>query len=223
VLFDRFGVLENWSLPEVAFLYGLVNVSFALAESVGRGFDIFDLGVRRGDFDRILLRPRNTAFQVAGGQVAMMRVGRLLQGLMVLIIAARALGVVWTPAKVLLVLFAVAGGTALFIGLFVFQATISFWTIQSLEIVNTLTYGGCEAGKFPVSIYAKWFRSLFIFVVPLACVQYFPSLAVFEKVDPMMASPAWFQWSAPAMGFLFLAVALRFWRFGVRHYRSTGS
>ncbi len=223
VLFDRFRALDNWSLPEVAFLYGLVNVSFALSEGIGRGFDVFHLSVRRGEFDRMLLRPRSAALQVAGNEVQMMRAGRLAQALLVLLIASRALSVAWTPAKVFLVLFAVTGGVCLFIGLFVFQATISFWTVQSLEIVNTLTYGGCEAGKFPVSIYKRWFRTLFIFVVPLACVQYFPSLAIFEKVDPMMASPVWFQWSAPAMGVLFLAAALGFWRFGVRHYRSTGS
>ena len=122
-----------------------------------------------------------------------------------------------------LTLFAIAGGVCLFMGLVVIQATCSFWTVETLEVFNSLTHGGCEAGKFPVSIYKKWFRTLFIFVVPLACVQYFPSLAVFEKVDPMMASPVWLQWSAPAMGVLFLAAALQVWRFGVRHYRSTGS
>ena len=33
-LFDRFGRLEGWRLPQVALLYGMANVSFAIAEAV---------------------------------------------------------------------------------------------------------------------------------------------------------------------------------------------
>ena len=38
-LFSSFGALQGWSLYEVAVLFGIVNLSFALAEGIGRGFD----------------------------------------------------------------------------------------------------------------------------------------------------------------------------------------
>ncbi|MGD8416842.1 MAG: hypothetical protein PVH91_07285, partial [Pseudomonadales bacterium] len=48
-LFDRFGMLGRWSLAEVAFLYGIVNVAFPISEAVARGFDVFgDQFVRTG-------------------------------------------------------------------------------------------------------------------------------------------------------------------------------
>jgi len=40
-LFARFKPLGGWQLPEVAFFYGMINVAFALAEGLGRGFDTF--------------------------------------------------------------------------------------------------------------------------------------------------------------------------------------
>ena len=40
-LFDRFGRLHNWSLPEIAVFYGLVNCTFACADALSRGFDQF--------------------------------------------------------------------------------------------------------------------------------------------------------------------------------------
>ncbi|HZP82029.1 MAG TPA: ABC-2 family transporter protein, partial [Chthonomonadaceae bacterium] len=79
-LFHRFGSLRGWTLPEVALFYGIANVAFALAEGFGRGFDTFANLVKSGDFDRLLLRPRDTAFQVAAQELQLMRVGRLLQG-----------------------------------------------------------------------------------------------------------------------------------------------
>lgn len=89
--------------------------------------------------------------------------------------------------------------------------------------MNTVTYGGTETGQYPLSIYAPWFRRFFTFVVPLACVTYFPVLAILGRDDPVAASPEWFRWAAPLVGLVFLQATLQVWRVGVRHYRSTGS
>ena len=222
-LFARFGTLRGWRLAEVAMFYGLIHVAFALAEAVGRGFDVFAAKVKSGDFDRILLRPRSTTFQIAAQELQLMRIGRLTQGLIVLMWSAQALEVQWTVARVGLTVFTVVGGACLFYGLFVLQAAMAFWTTETLELMNTVTYGGTETGQYPLSIYRPWFRKFFTFVVPLACVSYFPALAILGRDDPLVGSPVWFRWAAPVVGVLFLAVTLRVWTFGVRHYRSTGS
>ncbi|HZO90202.1 MAG TPA: ABC-2 family transporter protein [Chthonomonadaceae bacterium] len=221
-LFDRFGSLRGWSLPEVALLYGIVNCAFALAEGVGRGFDIFPEMVKSGDFDRLLLRPRSTALQVAGLEMQLMRIGRLVQGLAVLLWAASALHALWTPARVALLLFAICGGACLFYGLFILQATLSFWTIETLEIMNTVTYGGTETAQYPMTIYRPWFRLFFTFVVPLACMNYLPANAILGR-SPLPGLPLFVPWVAPAVGIIFLALTLQIWRLGVRHYRSTGN
>ena len=60
VLFDRFGRLQNWRLAEVALFYSVVNCAFALADALSTGFDQFgNQYVKTGDFDRLLLRPRD--------------------------------------------------------------------------------------------------------------------------------------------------------------------
>src|ERR1041385_8113152 len=75
-LFARFGQLRGWALPQVALLYGMIHIAFSLAEGIGRGFDTFADQVKSGSFDRLLLRPRSTAFQVAAGGGPPMRVRR---------------------------------------------------------------------------------------------------------------------------------------------------
>jgi ABC-2 type transport system permease protein len=201
----------------VALLYGMVNVAFALGEGIGRGFDVFPNLVKSGDFDRLLLRPRSTALQVAGQELQLMRLGRLAQGLMVLVWAATALEVGWTFGKVALIAGAVAGGACLFYGLFVLQATAAFWTVEGLELANAVTYGGTETAQYPLSVYRPWFRRFFTWVVPLACTTYFPAQAILGREASLL------HWLAPAVGVLFLIGALQVWRWGVRHYCSTGS
>jgi len=222
MLFSRFETLGQWSLPEVAFLYGLVNISFAFADAISKGFDNFGSMVKSGDFDRLLLRPRSTALQLAGQEFVLRRVGRLAQGLAVFIWANTALDIDWTVAKVLLTMTAVFGGAALFSGLIMLQATLAFWTTETLEIMNTVTHGGVETTQYPLAIYRPWFRRFFTYVVPLGSVSYFPALAVIGRPDPL-GSPLWFQYTAPVIGIVFLLICLQVWKVGVRHYVSTGN
>ncbi len=222
VLFDRFGALEEWSLPEVAFFYGLVNVAFSLADAFAYGFDWFGNMVKSGDFDRLLLRPRSTALQLSGQELTLRRVGRLTQGLAILSWASATLDFGWTPDKVALLFGAIVGGAALFIGLMVLQATVAFWTTESLEIFNAITYGGVQTAQYPLAIYRSWFQRFFIFVVPLGTVSYLPSLAIMGRPDPL-GSTLVVQYLSPVVGVVFLVLSLQVWKVGVRHYRSTGS
>ncbi len=221
-LFVRFGSLQDWTLSQVAVFYGMVHTAFALAEAGARGFDILHRYVRSGDFDRILLRPRSTVLQVLGLEFQLMRIGRFTQGLVVLGWGIRNLGISLTPMQVFLIIGSICGGSLLFAGLFILQATLSFWSVDSLEVVNVATYGGVEAAQVPISIYNQWFRRFFTVVIPLAAINFVPLSAVLEHpslqgISPMLA------WLSPLAGLAFCLVCLRIWHFGVRHYHSTGS
>ncbi|MFC1736451.1 ABC transporter permease [Candidatus Hydrogenedentota bacterium] len=221
-LFDRFSHLRGWSLSEVAFLYGTVNIAFSLCEAFGAGFDRFAGMVKGGSFDRVLLRPRRAAFQIAVSEIQAFRVGRSIQGVIILTWACVSAEIALTPAHCALALGAILGGACLFMGLFVLQATLAFWTIESLEVVNIFTYGGMETAQYPLTIYKTWFRRFFTFVVPIACINYFPALAIFERAESA-GLPGWVPWLSPLLGVAFLVVSLQIWKVGVRHYRSTGS
>ncbi len=221
-VFQRFGQIRGWTLPQMALFYGIISMSFASAEAVARGFDVFSATIKAGDFDRLLVRPRSAAFQVLAQELQLMRIGRFTQGLMVLVWSAVRLDVKWTVADIAILLFAIIGGACLFSGLFVVQAAICFWTTDSIEILNCTTYGGVEAAQFPITIYRSWFRTFFIFVIPLAAINYFPAHAILNLQDTL-GSTRWIQWLSPFAGVLFLLACLQVWRFGVRHYTSTGS
>jgi ABC-2 type transport system permease protein len=222
-LFARFGALVPWTLPQVAFFYGVVNTGFAVTDAAARGFDLFGAQfVKTGNFDRLLLRPRSTVLQLAGHEFPLMRIGRLLQGLLVLGWAILHLHIDWHLGRVALLLLTLCATAALFYGLVICQAVLAFWTTESLEIMNTLTYGGVETAQYPIAIYQKYFRRFFTFVVPLACVAYFPIIAILGIADPL-GSPLVFQVLAPLAGVLFFLFSLLMWQIGVRHYTSTGS
>lgn len=216
ILFDRFKMLKDWSLSEIALIYGVIHMGFALAEGFGRGFDSFDFLVKRGDFDRLLLRPVSTLVQVATSQVQLMRIGRFLQGLMVLTWGAYSLDL--PPHSFLLLAACTGGAAAVFYGLFILQATLAFWTTETLEVFNIMTYGGVEVGQYPISIFKQPLKGFFTFIIPLAAVGSYPIASLLHKIDGL----GHFGWLMPLFGVLFLYVCCKLWNFGVKKYRSAG-
>jgi ABC-2 type transport system permease protein len=221
-LFDRFGQIRGWRLPEVALIFGMVSITWALCDAIARGFDTFGAMVKAGDFDRLLLRPRSTVLQLLGHDLTLRRAGRLAQGMIVLGYAIAAGATDWSVARAVLLVASIACGVCVFLGLLVLQATTAFWTVESLEVWNAFTYGGVTMSQYPLAIYRSWFREMFTYAIPLACVSYYPALAILGHPDPLGA-PVFVGWITPLAGPAFLVICLQIWRIGVRHYRSTGS
>ena len=139
--------------------------------------------IKTGELDRFLLRPVHPLLQIAGKEFTLRRSGRFLQGFIIFIWALTQLAIEWNIMKVGLLLLTYISGVALFNGIFIMQTTTCFWTVESVEIGNVLTYGGVEAGRMPISIYPPSLRQFFTFVVPLACVSYYPWLYILNKPD----------------------------------------
>jgi ABC-2 type transport system permease protein len=221
-LFGRFGQIRGWTLGEAAFFYGLISITWSIADALSRGFDVFGQTVKNGDFDRVLLRPRSTILQLFGHELTLRRMGRLTQGLAVLAFAVATVDIPWSAARLVLLVLAVAGGVCVFVGLMILEATSAFWTTESLEAWNAFTYGGVTMSQYPLEIYRPWFRRFFLFAIPLGCINYLPAVAILGRPDPL-GTPLLLQWMAPLVGPVFLLIALQVWKAGVRHYQSTGS
>lgn len=168
LVFGRFGNIEGWTLGEVAFLYGLVELSFGLMDIIFAGFDPARFGqeVRKGTFDRLLLRPLPVTWQVLGSDLTLRRVGRVALGVGIFALALELNPVAWTPGKLAYLPLVVLGMVLFFGGLFIIGSTVAFWTVESFEAINILTYGGSFLITYPMSIYQEWLRRIFTFVVP---------------------------------------------------------
>ena len=221
-LFGRFGSIRGWTLSEVALFYGVVHVVFAVAEGVGRGFESLESHVKNGTFDRVLLRPRSTLLQVLGAALAPETIGRLLLAAVVLMWALAALDDGPLAGDIALLLWAFTGGVAAFLALLMLSAALSFWTTETLLIFAIVTKGGLETTQYPIAVFHRALRYLFLFLVPIGTVTYFPVVEVLGRPDPLGA-PAGVAWLAPLAGFVFLLLAAGLWKLGVRHYTSTGS
>ncbi|WP_180954859.1 ABC transporter permease [Bacillus sp. V3-13] len=218
-LFERFGQIKGWDFFEVALCFAVIHMAFAISECFARGFDTFSTLVGKGEFDRLLVRPRNTIIQVLGSKFEFTKFGRLLQSIIILIWAISNLSIEWSVMKAVTLFLMVISGVVIFTGIFMLAATMCFWTVQGLEVANIFTDGGREMTQYPLNIYQKWVTRFFTFVIPFGCVNYLPLMYILDKTE---GNEVLFMIS-PLAGIAFILPCLLMWQIGVRHYLSTGS
>jgi ABC-2 type transport system permease protein len=221
IIFGNVPALGGWSVREVALLYGISALSFALTDLVIGHFDGLGRLIRDGTFDLLLVRPRGTLFQVVASDFQLRRVGKIAQGVAVLAFALAGLDIAWTPARAAVLALAIPSGAVIFGAVWVAVICISFWTIESSEAANANTYGGQYLSQFPINIYDRWVRRLLAYVFPMAFVAYFPALFILGKPDPL-GLPGFLQVASPAVAVVASLVAARIWQYAVRHYQSAG-
>lgn len=222
VLLGRFTSVGQWSGSEIMFFFGMMQMTFAITECVGRGLTAFSRVVQGGEFDQILLRPRNLLLQVLCSSTDPRRLSTAVLGIVLMWLSVTQLGIPWTLGSTVLLLISVAGTVLMLLGLFLVQATLCFLSVQSIEAVNILTYGGRTACEYPVDIYPRPIRLLFMYVAPFGLCMHVPVSALLHH--PMVDWPAWTVYLAPLAGAAFFGLMALVWRkVGVKRYCSTGS
>lgn len=221
LVMNRFSALGQWSGGDIMVFFGVMTTSFYMVECLFRGVTNFQPLVQSGALDGMLLRPRNVLFQVICSQVDPRRLGAIAVGAAALVMGSVQAGIIWTADKVVCLLLSLAGSCALILGLFLIEATLSVWSVKSLEFINILTYGGRSACQYPADIYPAPLRILFMVVAPFALTMHLPVAYILDK--PMLGiAPQW-AFVSPLAGAAFFLMMIAVFSRALRHYRSTGS
>ncbi|WP_420833735.1 ABC transporter permease, partial [Streptomyces sudanensis] len=223
LMFGHVRGLGGFAFGEVAFLYGTTSTAFGLADLVMGQVARAGRRVRDGTFDTFLVRPAPVLAQVAADRFALRRLGRVSQGLLVLVWSLVVLeGVEWTPLKAVMVPVMVVTGALIFASLMTAGAAFQFWAQDAAEVANAFTYGGNTLLQYPPSVFAGELVRGVVYVVPLAFVNWVPALYVLGRPAPA-GLPPWAAFASPLVAAVCVALAGLAWRAGIRSYRSTGS
>lgn len=224
LVFSRFKTLQGWTLGQVAFLYGIAELSFGIMDLAFSGFDPshFGLQVRRGYFDQLLLRPVNITLQVMSSEFVLRRLGKIFVGILILISAINIVDIFWTAPKIIMTVLVIISQVFFFGGLFIIGSTITFWTVESIEAINIFTYGGSYMISHPMHIFPGILRKFFTYIIPVIFLSYYPAVFILDVKDPFHMPP-YAPFLAPFTGFGMFVIALLFWNFGIKQYQSTGT
>lgn len=221
VLFSQVTSFGGWSLWEIGFLYGASYLPFKIADIFVGKVELLAEYIRSGRFDSVLVRPLGTLGQTLTSDVDLKQIGAAAQGAAVFGLALARVDISWTAARAGVLLMMLLSGFVIFCSVWITTNATAFWLVNTREHANAFTYGGNYLTQYPLDIFATWFRRLFAFVIPMAFVNYFPSLYILDR--PSGGWPPVLRFLSPVVAGATIAVTAIVWRSGIRHYASTGS
>ncbi len=218
VLFQKVPKLAGWTLPEEVFLYGFSLIPYGLFNVLS--LNLYDFGnnyIIEGKFDRVLLRPVSSLFQVLFEAFRIESMQEIATGIFCIWWASHRLGVHWTPAKfAMLVFFGLCAGV-IYVSIFLLLTTVSFWFEDRIG-VHPPVWNVIAFGRYPLSIYSGAVQFFLCWIIPFGLASFYPSVRMLGRtVTPEYAA------YVPVVAAVFLTLAIFVWNSGTRHYSSTGS
>jgi len=216
-LFQKFNNIKGFTIYEVLLTFAVIQFGYAFNETFSRGIDHFDKLIIKGEYDRILIRPRNLLLQVLGYEIDYTKICKILQAIVVLVIAIINIDVVWDINKVITLILMLISSILIFFGIFLIAASYCFVTVQGLEVRNVFTDGGKHMAQYPIGIFNKGFIWFFTFIIPYAFVNYYPLLYILGRSDNQLYM------FSPFLVIIFLLVSFIAFKMGSKRYTSVGS
>jgi len=216
-LFDKFANIKGFTMYEILLTFGIIQFGFSFCETFFRGVDQFDDLIVNGTFDRLLLRPQNILLQVFSNEVSFVKASRLIQSIIVLIIAIINIDVNWNLEKIITLIFMLISSIFVFLSIFILAASYCFLTVKGLEIRNVFTDGGKHMAQYPIGIFKKGFIFFFTFIIPFGFVNYYPLLYLLNKTSNKLLI------ISPLITILYLIPSVIIFYKGMKRYSSVGS
>ena len=216
-LFTKFDHIKGFTMYEVLLCFSVIQFGYSFNEVFARGLDKFDQLIIKGEFDRLLVRPQNIIIQVLCSNSDFVKLSRLIQAIIVMIIALLHLHIEWSIMKVVTLLLMMISACVIFFGIFLVSASYCFYTVQGLEVRNVFTDGGKHMAQYPIGVFSKGFVLFFTFIIPYAFVNYYPLLYFLGKSNNI-----WYAFS-PIIVILYLIPCVIIFYLGLKRYASVGS
>lgn len=216
-LFDKFSNIKGYTKYEVLLCFSIIQFGFSMNETFARGIDTFENLIIRGEFDRLLLRPKNILLQVLCTDYDFIKISRIFQSIIILIISLIKLNIPLNIYKILTLILMLLSSIIIFFSIFLIMASYCFITVQGLEVKNLFTDGGKHIAQYPISIYNKKFIFIFTFIIPYAFVNYYPLLYLVGKSNNQLYI------LSPLVVVIYLIPAILSFKWGIKKYTSVGS
>jgi ABC-2 type transport system permease protein len=222
-LMNSFHTVNGWVLEEVLLLVGLNRIAYGISASflwdplrrIGRL-------IQSGEFDGLMTRPIGTFFHLISRTYGFFFLLSSLMGVGMSIYCLVHLGIPMDLARIVLLILFVAGAVLIQSAVFIISGSLSFWFINTTTLLDVLVGDVRNFIAYPVGIYPRFIQFLLTFLLPYAFVNYYPALFFLGRTGEAPFTPM-LVFATPLAGIAMAAVAVLFWKSGLRRYQSTGS
>jgi ABC-2 type transport system permease protein len=221
ILVSKFTRINGWGGWELVLLYGVWMLGHSIYSLFFWHLNTLEDQLIQGTFDQYLLRPLGPLIQFLGREIQYMGIGDVLVGMGCISLAYSQLGLHWDLGHWCFILMAVASGTIIEFSLSLMIASLSFWFGRSRAAFFLFLRLNVLTQQYPIDLFGGWFRVVVTGLLPVAFMNYYPTLALIGKARQLGAWE-WLCYVSPLVASLLLIAASQLWRLAIRRYSSAG-
>jgi ABC-2 type transport system permease protein len=220
LLLHRFEAIDGWAWPEIALLYSLSVMTYA----IGAAFTFSPMTeleqiVQRGTLETVLVKPADPFWVLVAQRFNIGYLSHLILAGTVLAWAVTAAPIDWSPGNALFLTAAIASGSLIQAAALTLIGTWAFTHTRS-GILFGLSGMLREFSRFPIGIFGAVPQVAVTLVIPLAFATYYPAATLLSKDGQLF--PGWVGWLTPVVGPVCMWVAYRVWTRGIDRYQGAG-
>lgn len=216
IVFQNTQTLAGWTFEHILLLYGVTLLSIGIADFC---FDaLYDIGpkyIKRGEFDKILLRPVHPLISIIGDSKEFTALGYFGLGLFLVITMFIKLAIPVTFVLIVQIIFFSIVGAAIIGAINTIFSISSFWTYRSNEVIWSF-FRIYTFAQYPIDIYNGFIKILITYILPFAFVAYYPTMSY-------LGMNSYIFYLSPVIAIVLWVIAIKVWNLALNKYRSTGN
>jgi ABC-2 type transport system permease protein len=218
VLFGRIPQLKGWKFEEVLFVYGFSLIPMGVFNIVSLNlYDFGEIYIVEGKFDRVLLRPIHSLFQILFENFRLESMQEIFTGLAAVLYCAGRLNIPPTLGNLILFPVLVFCGAVIYTCIFVMISSVNFWLEDRIGLAPPV-FNMIAFGRYPMTIYNAAIQFLLSWIIPFAFASFYPTVRYLGRTEFRREF-----YLVPVVAAVLTALALFIWERGVLEYKSTGS
>ena len=217
IMFGKFPSINGCGYYEILFLYGFSLISITPTQCLLDNNWSLRRYVYDGDFVKYCFRPINLWFYYVSEVFDVKGLGQLVFGFVTLIYAWIKLSLPVTFLLIIETIIALITASLFMMALQNAAAASCFWIQNSFWLLD-ISLKMKDYAKYPVTIFNDVFKFIFTFILPVAFMAYYPSLAILRPDDVPLLT-----WLSPVIGILAFYASYKLWMKGASKYDGSGS
>lgn len=219
ILINRFKQINGWGPSEVLLLFALNLCSYAIAS-----FFFFSPTsqlsnmIKNGTFDEVLTKPLNSFLYLICREFNTGYFSHLILSIGVMLYSLYTLEYNFTLFNVSVLIIIILGSAAIQGAALIITSVPAFWLVENKAIKNILFFQLKSFIRYPITIYNKFIQILLTYILPYAFINFFPAQYI---INGSKSSSIYI--FTPLIGTFLMILAYKYWNFGIKHYKSTGS
>lgn len=219
LLLQNFDTINGWNWTEIAFLYSLNILTYAIGASFTyTPMVCLDQTIINGDFDKYLTKPLSPFTYFLANLFNIGYIAHIVISLIVLLWSISQADMSWSAVKIIYLFIAVISGSFLQAACLVVIGSLSFIFLR-VQYIFSIFFKLKEFIAYPISIYGTLLQIILTWIIPIAMINYYPSLYLF---DESLLTNKIFGIVALVIGPLSFYLSYKLWMHGVNKYEGAG-